>query len=225
MSYIFTNALGYGMPWHQFEEKVIIDCEAHQTCEEIDNIFSNTNSDDLTIPMENIKRILCDIGYIPPFSEVQLLAKEYTDGGRRKVDIGAANDLYELVFGPDDDDPRHIIFFPNLIKRERWMRRSDYLDQMLHQYMSNGLNWRQDHILYLKEGIDNYCHYVMEPDGTPIDFSQYAFPVTEEEKRLKERTEVVPQIPSEIRWYLKKLGIMDDAGINGLRPVVAHWWS
>ncbi|WP_315922419.1 hypothetical protein [Mesorhizobium sp. SP-1A] len=228
MGSAFYNAIGYGMPWHDFENEVILDCEAHKTKQVFENIFDSATDEMLTVPLEEHNKVWYGTDPIPSFSELRLLSKTYTDGNRKPADIGRAEDLYQLVFGPDDRDPRHIIFFPNLTYRKEWCRRSDYLDQMIERWRPGMTedNWRpEDRIRYLNEGFDVFCHYIMEPDGTPIRMDDYRFPITPEEQRWKENLKVVPQIPSEIRWYLKKLGIMNDAGINKLRPIIAYWWT
>jgi hypothetical protein len=44
-------------------------------------------------------------------------------------------------------------------------------------------------------------------------------------RELRKRPDLVPRVPMELRWYLKKLGVLDDAGINKLRPLTARWIS
>ena len=228
MSSAFYNAIGYGMPWHDFENEVILDCEAHDTLEVFRDIFDNATSEFLTVEMEFYKELFYGKDPVPSIGELQLLSRTYTDGNRRPADIGPADDLYQLVFGPNDDDPRDVIFFPNLTYRKEWCRRSDYLDQMIeaHRPENNGNIWQsKDRIRYLNEGFGLWSYFIMEPDGKPVRMDDYRFPISPQEQKWARDVKVVPQVPSEIRWYLKKLGIMDDAGINKLRPVIAFWWT
>lgn len=228
MSSAFYNAIGYGMPWHEFENEVILDCEAHKTGEVLRDIFDNATSEFLTVEMEFYNELFYGRDPIPSIGELKLLSRTYTEGNRRPADIGPAEDLYQLVVGPDDRDPRDIIFFPNLSYRKEWCRRSDYLDQMIeaNRPENNGSIWKsKDRISYLNEGIGHWGHFVMELDGKPVRIDDLRFPISEQEREWARTVKVVPQIPSEIRWYLKKLGIMDDAGINKLRPVIAFWWT
>lgn len=56
---------------------------------------------------------------------------------------------------------------------------------------------------------------MMTEDGAPHDW----MPCSE----LRRRRDIVPRVPLEMRWYLTRLGILDDAGVNKLRPLTA-WW-
>lgn len=228
MGSAFYNAIGYGMPWHDFENEVILDCEAHQTQSVLEDIFHNATAEFLTVEMEFYDKLFYNRDPIPSIGELQLLSRTYTEGNRRPADIGPAEDLYQLVVGPDDSDPRDIIFFPNLMYRKEWCRRSDYLDQMVERWRpeNDEDSWKpKDRIRYLNDGFERWCHFKMELDGKPVSWTDLRFPITAEEQKWARDVKVVPQIPSEIRWYLKKLGIMDDAGINKLRPVIAYWWT
>ena len=41
---------------------------------------------------------------------------------------------------------------------------------------------------------------------------------------VRDHPEWVAAVPAEIRWYMKRFGIMDEREVLKLRPIIAQWW-
>ncbi|QIG69138.1 hypothetical protein EVB78_104 [Rhizobium phage RHph_N1_15] len=228
MSYRLHRAIGWGMAWDQFEETVILDCEAQDTSETVDAIFGKATDADLTIPMEERSVYFKTRGVSTPIDN-RLLALDFVfdetggedaEGYRLRIGpkLGRATDLFQLVMDPDKVNV--VLFFPNASYAEKWNRRWDDLDYAFEAYRNGppGDAECRDFWHVAKFGWYPFANYLMDRDGQPLEWEMFS--------RL-DRTYPdgwFPAVPTEIRWYLKKLGIMDDAGVNKLRPIVAQWW-
>jgi hypothetical protein len=115
---------------------------------------------------------------------------------------------------------KHIAFYPDCYHAGLWQRSDDELDLALHYWWEkngsrSGETDNSTHVHYVRYGHGPWRTALMTTDGRPFDW----VPPHE----LDDRPDVVPRVPLEIRWYLSKLGILDDAGINRLRPLTARW--
>lgn len=227
MSVNYNKAMGYGMPWHRFEELFLSDCQAHETETVLNDIFDDIAPEELTFSIEEAQKIFYK-DYTPSILNLCLVNTDVPSKGVGK-DFGRSEDLFTTVFGSDDDDPRHIIFFPNLYLRKQWYRRDDVLDITFlrkHQSQCKERLKMIDDIIYLDHGIDLYGYFEMNEHGEGVEIrhmQELSARLRGEE--LDENLKFYPTIPSEIRWYLKKLNVLDDKGINELRPILAEWYS
>ncbi|MBO6507374.1 MAG: hypothetical protein JJ979_02625 [Roseibium sp.] len=217
MSVRLHRAIGYGVPWHRFEELTTLDCEAHETWDKLNKVFETATDELLTVASEDRKNSWT--GPNVPIIEKRLLAKNYTDRDRKEAELGKAEDLVCVI--DDSCETLGVIFFPNLYYRKRWYRYDDDLDYAFERWREG--TDRSEHsdprqfVNYVDYGHYPFTNSLMTEDGTPHEWLPFW--------ELRERPDLLPAVPSEIRWYLKKLNVMDDAGVNQLRPVVAQWWG
>lgn len=218
MSSSIKRAIGYAMPWHRFEELTMLDCEAHLTRQTLEEVFDALTDQDLTVDMETYDHLFYK-SEEPSIGEIRLLSKTYTNGGRKPAVIGCARDLY-VIAQTDEQEDCHIIFFPNLNYRSSWYRSMDTLDWSFER-------WREGTDRYASPAPDTFYKYVdfgherwsyslMNKEGMPEPWRHFL--------DLRDEKHIVPAPPSEIRWYLTKHRILDNAGVNQLRPIVAQWW-
>jgi hypothetical protein len=217
-----VRALGWGMTWSDFEMATDLDAEAHEIADALDRRLSAATDADLTVPMEVYDAIF----YAPsgarrfPIGEIRLLARTDTNGGRREASVGPASDLFELV--RDGDDPSHVVFFPSLAYRRAWHRRSDDIDLAFESHRSGpaGDDGMRRIVEFTKFGHYPFANSLMDPaSGAPLEWQAFW--------RLDEAypSGWAPDVPSEIRWYLPKLGILDTKRVEMLRPMLAQWWT
>lgn len=211
--------MAYGMPWHRFEELYMGDCQSHETLDHVLSVLEKADDALLTVDDEFYRDRFYTSG-VPSIWEKRILALSDTDGGRRPTEIGRGEQLMELVWDPaDDDDPEYVLFFPSLRHARRWYRRSDTMDLAFDRWRggtsrSDFADWET----FVKEvpwGHDPFGNYLMLKDGTPEPWTYW--------RDLVDRDDVVPAPPSEYRFWLPKLGILDDDGVNHLRPLIAQW--
>jgi hypothetical protein len=77
----------------------------------------------------------------------------------------------------------------------------------------------RDFVTFTKFGHCPFSNFLMDPrTGDPLEWDIFS--------RLDKTypNGWAPAVPSEIRWWTKKLGIFDDAGVNKLRPLIAQYW-
>ncbi len=137
-------------------------------------------------------------------------------GGRSEADIGDPADLFELVGDPDRTTD--VLFFPSLSRRARWYRYDDDLDYAFEAWRGYPVEPSEPRFVrtFPRFGFHPWTNDLMLADGTPVPWTYPG--------EVEERPDWLPSVPSEIRWYLTALGILDDAGVNGLRPMLAQWW-
>lgn len=217
------RAIGYGMPWGDFVRRLRLPVCDDGPGEALWEKFHSLSDADLTVPRETYEKLFYAAGDAKPpiILETRLLARNYTDGGRREADLGRAEDLYALVRDPDET--HHIVFFPNLAYARSWRKRDETIDYVFEQ-------WRDVKVDHARKGqaeprsfarYVGYGHYpltnnLMAADGAPVPWRPFW--------EVEEHPEWLPAVPSEIRWYLTTHGVLDDAGVNALRPIVAQWW-
>lgn len=207
------RAMGYGMPWHQFQQQSTLG--ANDTHNKLWEIFDAAKSPQLTVPEEIRKKSFSLDG--SPIFEPYILAKSFTDFGRRPdVELGVASDLF---FTTGYDDIEHIGFLPDLTYRDKWYRYNDDLDYFSEQYRedSEGQADMREFVTYTRFGPYPFSNDLMAADGSRVPWDHHV--------NLRKRTDWAPAVPASIRWYLKTLGVMDDEGVNQLRPLIAQWWA
>lgn len=211
--------MAYGMPWHRFEELYIGDCETHATLDHVRGVLEAADDALLTVG-DTFYQERFYTSHVPSIWEKRILALTDTNGGRRHAEVGPAGDLIELVWNPaGDDDPQFVLFFPTLRHRRKWYRRNDPMDCAFDRWRGGTSRGDfSDWETFVKEvpwGHDPFENYLMLTDGTPEPWTHW--------RELIDRHDIVPAPPSEFRFWLPKLGILDDHGVNQLRPVIAQW--
>lgn len=225
MSTRIHRAMGWGMPWDAFEEATILDCEAQDTSDRLDQIFSAATDADLTVP-EDVRKHSWNTRGVNVIVDPRLLAldmeftDEVVDGKRVRVEpeLAKASDLYHQAINADRT--LAVIFLPNATYAESWVRFDDDLDYAYEQYRNGDNEGEPREIVQtMKFNPYPFSNFLMDKDGNPLEWEAYF---------LLDETYPdgwFPAVPSEIRWYLKQLGIMDDAGINKLRPMLVQTWG
>lgn len=219
MSTSLARAIGYGMDWHEFESLCLLDCEANETVDALEGLFSALTDEAMTVDQDSAEKIWNAV-HVPSIMERRLLALRYTDGNRRPSKAGSAVDLYSVVMEPDDDMPTHVIFYPTVACAKQWHRRNDDIDLAFERWRDGvSRDYSPDARSFAKTvayGHYPWTNYLMREDGTPEPWLMF--------RDLQERHDLVAAVPSEIRWYLVRHGVLADEGVNRLRPMIAQWW-
>lgn len=224
MSYRISRAMGYGMPWTRFEELCKLTPDAdYGLSEALRDCFHGLTDEQMTVP-EDVSSDLFD-GPRPSIIERRLLSTTFTSFGKDGFVLGHPNDLYDSI--SIDDETSHVIFFPNLYYAAKWCRFDDDLDHAFEAWCrdpdasDSGKRGQQaeprDFVVYTGYGHYPWNGDLMLADGTPVPWERFCI--------VEQHPEWLPAVPSEIRWYLTTLGVLDDAGINELRPLIAQWWG
>lgn len=219
MSSSFHTTIGWGMPWYDFENLTTLDCEAHATRETLDNAFTEAVPSVFEIGDEEYERALfsCEAPreiYNTPHSLYSnILAREDDT-----FVLGRPDELYQVIDGGEDDGPLHVVFYPDCYHARRWKRVDDELDLALLFYWENGNTRNVDidgspRIQYVAFGHGPWKNALMTEDGKPHDWVSFA----------SRRADLLPRVPLEMRRYLTKLGVLNDIGVNRLRPLTARW--
>ncbi|SCW95975.1 hypothetical protein [Ancylobacter rudongensis] len=225
MSYRIHRGIGYGMPWAKFNELTALPRDENGASESLYSVFGSATDEQLTVPDEHYKELFYGESRRPVILEKRLLSETFTNGGREKAEIVSGHQLFQIVSTPDDTE--HVMFFPNADYGRRWYRWDDMLDYQFEAYrdsvpegdvVSRGDSCPpRDFANYLPYGHYPFANDLMLADGTPVAWNHFTI--------VERHPEWLPAVPSEIRWYLQKLGVLTDAGVNELRPLLAQWWG
>lgn len=152
-------------------------------------------------------------------TEPHLLSVRSTDYGRIPFAPGAASKLFDFI---GYDDYTDIVFYPDLHTQSSWRRYNDDLDYFFEQWRGDDVSRDaepeiRDFVKYIPYNPYPYSNNLMNLEGGHEDWERFT--------ELRKRPDLVPAVHSSIRWYLTKLGVMDNEGVNQLRPVIAQWWS
>lgn len=234
MGYRIHRAIGWGMEWNKFEELTTLDCEAHETSEKLWEVFDKATDADLTVPWSHRsetwrskpphRTVILDhrlLALTMDFSGDETEIDENGVERRRRIEgpIARASDLFKMAMDPDNTHA--IVFFPNAREAKHWFRYDDMIDYQFEALRDgrDGDPNPRDFIVWPKFGHYPYSNYIMDANtGEPLEWDLFS--------RLDETYPQgwAPDVPSEIRWYLPKLGLLDEKGVNQLRPIVAQWW-
>lgn len=217
MSSRIHRALGWGMPWADFLARQRLSAEPDAVTAALEARFNQAEEAGLSVPSAVVKDLLRGKAPAhPPILERHLLATEFTQFGKVDPATGRANDLYTLVW--NGDTVVAILFYPNLSCRRQWYRRDDAIDYAFERWAADGRDADLTTVLrWSRYGHHPWTQYLMLTDGTPIAWNAANIAAA--------WTEVPAAVPSEIRWYLDNLGILDKDAVNTLRPALAQWWA
>ena len=211
------RAMGWGLPWDTFVAQQTLTRDHAILSEILEERFTEAGDAGLTVPHTVVSALMKqDRPHPPLILEPRLLAENFTAFGRNEAVIGSAEKLYTIV--PNCDRDIAILFYPNLSFRKKWYRYDDDLDYAFERYRGTSTADQEARDI---ETWTAFGHYPwnndrMLADGTPAPWEPFG--------HLTGADEQFPAVPSEIRWYLGALGILDEAGINALRPLLAQWW-
>lgn len=211
------------MPWFAFEETTLLDCEAHETREALEQAFSEAAPTAFEIDRAEYDRAF--YSFEEPraiYFTSNALHSNFLIQEGDTFKLGSPSDLYQIIDASEDESDNHIVFYPDCYHAKRWQRSDDEIDLALMFYWEKG-GTRQTEIdgsprvQYVEYGHGPWKNSLMTEDGTPLEWLFSS--------ELRERPDLVPRVPLEMRWYLKRLGILDDQGVNKLRPLTARWIS
>jgi hypothetical protein len=223
MSSSFCTTIGWGMPWIAFEEAFTLDCETQDTWEVLEHTFENADQSVFEIEPDVYDR--ADFSAEPsraPYLTPHSLCSNVLEREDDKFILGRPTELYQRIDVSEEGDDDHIVFYPDCYYARRWQRRDDDVDYaLLFQWEKGGSRDAEPdgsaRVQYVDYGHGPWRNSLMTLDGEAREWINF--------RELRKRPDLVPRVPMELRWYLKKLGVLDDAGINKLRPLTARWIS
>lgn len=217
MSYRIHRGMGWGMSIARFDELCQLPKDEDGVTESLHTAFTRLSDEDLTVDDKIYRALFYGDGLKPyPILQKRLLATGYDTYGVDPSPAGRATDLYTFVSTPDETTD--VMFFPNLWYHSKWYRWDDDLDYAFERYRDDDNDGSpRDFTKYVRFGHYPWQNSLMDCNGDPCEWQHYTL--------LNKRDDWLPAVPSEIRWYLTQHGIMDHAGVNELRPLVAQWWS
>jgi hypothetical protein len=217
------TAIGWGLTYADFERLCLLEPTNDDKLDAAQTLIANTPASKLEVPKEVWSEAFYGSG--PPMFEWALKSATYV---RPSPDLQAYTpdgDPCHLLTSTYVFEPQegigHVIFFPSCYHGKKWHRHNDDLDYALARW-ANGSDPEANgdmstDIRFVAYGHYPWTNFIMQRDGTPVAWDGPMM--------LKWRPELVPAVPTEIRWWTKELGILDNTGVNSLRPIVAKWWS
>jgi hypothetical protein len=209
------------MPWLDFEDLTILDCEAHATWETLESSFETAEPSVFEIDPEVYKRAYYSsepnrAAYLTPHSLYSNILARAED----TFILGSPTELYQKIDVSEDGTKDHIVFYPDCYHARLWKRHDDDIDLALLYYWEKGGSRSEEpdgsaRVKYVDYGHGPWKSALMSTVGEPRDWVHF--------RELRERPDLVPRVPMEMRWYLKRLGLLDDTGVNRLRPLTGRW--
>ncbi|MBY3155264.1 hypothetical protein HFO56_23360 [Rhizobium laguerreae] len=210
------------MQWNDFEEATTLDCEAHDTWEELEHAFETADQSTFEIDRHIYDHALSSTepnraAYLTPHSLYCNILEREGD----KFILGRPTELYQRINVTEDMSRDHVVFYPDCYHARLWKRHDDDIDLALLFYWEKGGSRDTEpdgssRVHYVEYGHGPWKSSLMTLDGEARDWTGF---------REVRKSQLVPRVPMEMRWYLTKLGVLDDAGINKLRPLTARWIS
>lgn len=208
------KAIGWGLTGEQFAENIgfeIVDDDLEETlCDKLDAIKT------LTVPERSVVKIFEEWrGFI---AQPNLLAKNFYFDDSKPVDhIDSASDLYIPVANFDEPPTLHL-FLPSAIHLHLHRRDNtlDYVeathDLLLGAFVDDPASF---HTVELKQNPYPWNSQFMNAEtGEQVSDPYYG----------SKKSNLVPQPPPEIRWWLTETGIIKPDAWKLLRPYYAMWW-
>ncbi|QIG65974.1 hypothetical protein phiOC_p332 [Ochrobactrum phage vB_OspM_OC] len=219
------RGIGWGMPIEKFNSLCLekFDDEG----DDLWSRFADLKYEDMIIPREDLKGSFghyMETNPAMPFvGEPVLLSKVFTSFGKDALEVDQKDRAngYELVsFVNIGDEDTDIIFYPGAYYANKWHSYDDDIAYAFERWRYGGSKNAdpdpRDFVIYVDYGHYPYTNSIMNKDGTPREWDHFV--------HLKNDDTWVPAVPYEIRWYLTKMRLLDDAAINELRPMIAQWW-
>lgn len=221
MSVSFHLAMGWGMEWFEFEAATTLPCETHATAAALADAFAQADPAAFDIPRSTIEAAEASTPRSVFHTSNPLHDNVLVRAGDRFT-RGDPSGLFTLVSDSANDIDAHVIFFPDCYYAKLWQRTGDDLDlAFLHRWEKGGKRdvetSSEMNVKYVSFGHGPFRNDLMTEDGQPTDW--IPFP------QLVGRDDIVPRVPLAMRWYLNRLGVLDHAGVNRLRPVIARWFD
>lgn len=215
------TTIGWGMPWLEYENLTVLDCEAHETREATELAFRDADPSVFTIDKAEYDRLF--YGMETPRAIYHTLDALHSNYLIKSEDVfvkGAPSELYQIIDVSDDESQNHIVFYPDCWNARRWKRSGDDIDTALLHRWEKGSTRDYDpdgspSVNYVGYGHAQWNTALMTLAGKPVDWPGPA--------AARKRDDLVPRVPLEMRWYLTRLGILDESGVNKLRPLTARW--
>ncbi|NIH77378.1 hypothetical protein FHV99_004630 [Ochrobactrum sp. P20RRXII] len=225
------RAMGWGMSIDKLalHYKGPLDAHSKGLHAVTNGLFSLFDDADVNSEAFNVPKEVCQHSFLNKanedgmascwISEPHILAKQSTDFGRLPFEPDPASYLFDLI---GYDDYTDIVFYPDLHTRSSWHRYNDDMDYYFEQWRGDDVSRdadpeTRDFVKYIPYNPCPYGNNLMNEAGGHEDWQMFT--------ELRKRPDLVPAVHSSIRWYLTKLGVMDNEGVNQLRPVIAQWWS
>jgi hypothetical protein len=211
--------MGWGMEWNHFEATTTLDCEAHETHETLYQLMQGVTDEQLTVDKE-FRSMTWNTRGLSAILEARILSENYTEGARKPAKIGQGQDLFHTV--ERGDDTTHVVFHPNLMEAKANFHRGDNLDHYFEYYRDGTDADPSPRVFHTDMRFNPYpwSNNLMDPNtGEPLEWVYYT--------TLDETYPGgwAPMPPSELFWWLPKLGILDRNGVLQLRPMIAQWWT
>lgn len=211
MSTRLHRSIGWGMPWKDFCNRCLLVPGEDGMGEVLYETFSSMS--DKSMIVDDVDNMLF-YGANPEVKPPIIFDKRLLQCEDK---VGDPTDLYKLVM--TCDEVQHVIFYPNSYYAKKWLRVDDDVD---YAFEKMRLRREQGNSFDIEDVVEylNYGHYpwasfyMMAKTGQPVAWEPFFSPSDDD----------VPAVPTEIRWYLNRFGILSHDGINQLRPIIANWW-
>lgn len=210
-----NKAMGYGMPIAQFNDHFnpVTSDNHHEKMEWLyDTLVDNQETQELLSGPHDPKIIkeLMDLGYRP----LQFFFKPFD-----RINSAEPHSFAKLYYEICLENPTHVLFMPTIDFAHKWMRHDDDIDYVEFNLQNN--DGPENKIVECNYGFYPYANEVRSTEtDRPIDWDG-----TMMSRDGKRPDHIVPDVPPDLRYWLRKLDIMDNSGINQLRPIVATWWE
>lgn len=222
MSIRLHRAMGWGMSANQFRELAGLNADDSydSVYEYLEKKFEGVTAKRLTYKPDHVYEALKyregDARFLPIFQR-NLLAKEFEPKENARVPVGHADELCTTIY--IGDNLSHVLFYPNLYYKKKWHRTNDDIDYAFEVSTEVGCQDEpnlRDYVKILKFGHYPWTNSLMDKEGEPLKWDLYS--------NLNRRNDWLPAVPTEIRWYLTELEILDNKAVNELRPMAAQYW-
>lgn len=212
------RTIGWGMPWADFRQCQRVSRDGNDIEEALYDLFDATTPEELTVPETVRKASFTRPGNSASrILDPHLLASTFTIPGETPTAYEPARSLYAVPGNMDHSTL--IVFFPNAHQAKKWKHCDDDVDYAFEIWRDGNtppaMVEPRDVTVWPPIGFYPWNDSFMHADGTPL------LPGPDGERDEN----AIPSIPAEIRWYVAKLGILDDADILRLRPIMAQWWT
>lgn len=208
MSTRYHKTAGYGMPIGQFNFYFQPEFDPdHGRLAKVEDILQSYNDQAKEPLNKTILSHMKDSGYFIP-------------NERPRYSPMCKTSFWDLCVPVwDADDIKYVIFIPNTVDFREWSRSGDLLDTFEYETEPNDM---ETVIIERQYGFYPYSNYIRDAQtNKPKEWDSSCMGDT----NGKRPDHIIPDVPPVLRYWLLDTGIMNNEGINALKPIIAKWWA